>query len=107
MNKKQLTNTFFQDKPSSLKMLKPAGILLLPLLLSCLISVIICGDKDDDDMDLIIGPTGQLVFKEGGGKKGKGGSTIVLARRKRSIRSEVFRVPTGLPLVPLLLRADV
>lgn len=60
------------------------------LVSSLLIVSVSAEDKDDEDMDLVIGPAGEIVFKSKD-KKGKG-DTIVLAgsgggrRRRRSPR---------------------
>jgi len=60
------------------------------VLVSSLLILSVSAEEDDDNMDLVIGPSGEIVFKEKD-KKGKG-DTIVLAgsggggRRRRSPR---------------------
>ena len=50
-------------------------------MVTSLLATIVLADKDDDDVDVVLGPDGQIILKEGKKKKG---SSIVIARRRRS-----------------------
>lgn len=44
--------------------------------------------EGDEDVDVVLGPEGQIILKES--KKGKKGDSIVIARRRRSLNPRQF-----------------
>ena len=63
--------------------LKLIQVLLAATIVIAIISSVACGKDDDDLESLILGPSGGIILKTGK-KGGKKGSTIVIARKKRS-----------------------
>lgn len=63
------------------------------LMVTSLLATLARADKDDD-VDVVLGPDGQIILKEG--KKNKG-SSIVIARRRRSAEPRVLQAIREFP----------
>jgi len=56
---------------------------LVVLVVVCCLVQVMAEDKDDEDIDVVIGPANQVVLKTKD-KKGKG-DTLVISRRRRHV----------------------
>ena len=57
------------------------------IMVTSLIATVVFAEGDED-VDVVLGPEGQIIFKES--KKGKKGDSIVIARRRRSLTGRKF-----------------